>query len=68
MKGAGNSIERGRSEMEIRLCEEKDIEEVGKFYDKVVLYLCETINYPKWRYKSYPSEGDGRSAISLYGE
>lgn len=65
MKGAGNSIERGRREMEIRLCEEKDIEEVGKFYDKVVLYLGETINYPKWRYKSYPSEASVREKVTV---
>ena len=44
MKGAGNSIERGRSEMEIRLCEEHEIEAVGEFYDKVVYHLCNTIN------------------------
>ena len=42
--------------MEIRFCDDKDIIEVGKFYDKVVLYLLETINYPKWEYKIYPSE------------
>ena len=51
--------------MEIRLCEEKDIEEVGKFYDKVVLYLCETINYPKWRYKLYPSEASVREKVTV---
>lgn len=42
--------------MEIRLCSEKDIAAVGTFYDGVVEYLCEAINYPKWTYKEYPSE------------
>lgn len=40
--------------MEIRLCEENDIVEAGKFYDKVVLHLYETVNYPKWEYKNIP--------------
>ena len=30
--------------MEIRLCEEHEIEAVGEFYDKVVYHLCNTIN------------------------
>lgn len=43
--------------MEIKLCNENDIAKVGAFYDDVVKYLCENINYPKWSYKEYPSEG-----------
>ena len=46
--------------MEIRLCEENDIVEAGKFYDRVVLHLYETVNYPKWEYKKYPSEDSVR--------
>lgn len=42
--------------MEIRKCNEKDIAPVGAFYDRVVKFLCENINYPKWTYKEYPSE------------
>lgn len=42
--------------MIIRLCCEEDIAAVGEFYDYVVRYLCEHINYPKWTYKEYPSE------------
>ena len=49
--------------MEIRLCEEHEIEEVGKFYDKVVYHLCNTINYPQWEYKKYPSEDSAREKI-----
>ena len=42
--------------MEIRKCDEADIVSVGAFYDRVVQFLCENINYPKWTYKEYPSE------------
>lgn len=42
--------------MKIQLCSEEDIVAVGAFYDCVVKYLCETINYPKWEYQIYPSE------------
>ena len=51
--------------MEIRLCEENDIIEVGKFYDNVVLHLCETVNYPKWEYKKYPSESSVREKVKI---
>lgn len=50
--------------MEIRKCTEEDITRVGEFYDEVVKYLCENINYPKWTYKEYPSEGFARSATA----
>ena len=46
--------------MEIRLCTKADIVQVGVFYDTVVKYLCEHVNYPKWTYKEYPSEGSVR--------
>ena len=42
--------------MEIRLCQEADIDCVGEFYDRVVLWLEAHINYPKWEYKVYPSK------------
>ena len=47
--------------MQIKLCTEADIVIVGEFYDKAVKYLCENINYPKWTYKEYPSEGSVRA-------
>ncbi|MBQ8280974.1 MAG: GNAT family N-acetyltransferase [Lachnospiraceae bacterium] len=47
--------------MEIKLCTEKDIQAVGRFYDVVVKHLTETINYPKWTYKEYPSEKSVRA-------
>lgn len=49
--------------MYVRLCNENDIVEVGKFYDQVVLYLYKTINYPKWEYKIYPSESSVREKV-----
>jgi len=49
--------------MKVRLCNENDIVEVGKFYDRVVLHLCQTINYPKWKYKVYPSEVSVREKV-----
>lgn len=42
--------------MEIRKCTNRDVEAVGRFYDEVVKYLCDTVNYPKWMYKQYPSK------------
>ena len=41
--------------MEIKKCTEADIQPVTDFYDKTVKWLDEHINYPKWRYKIYPS-------------
>lgn len=46
--------------MIIRKCKEEDITAVGEFYDSVVKYLDENINYPKWEYKCYPSEASVR--------
>ncbi len=40
---------------EVVRCAEKDINAVGAFYDIAVKYLTEHVNYPKWRYKEYPS-------------
>ena len=41
--------------MIIKKCELNDIKEVSNFYDEVILYLDRNINYPKWKYKIYPS-------------
>ena len=40
----------------IQKCNPSDVAAVGAFYDEVVKYLTEHVNYPKWRYKLYPSE------------
>ncbi len=42
--------------MLIRKCREDEIISVGAFYDDVVLWLDNHVNYPKWLYKTYPSE------------
>lgn len=46
--------------MRIRKCTQEDILKVGVFYDEVVQHLEDTINYPKWVYKIYPSEDSVR--------
>ena len=43
-------------DMIIRKCTLQEIPAAGAFYDKVVKTLEETVNYPKWTYKVYPSE------------
>ena len=51
-----DSNDKGTISMEIRKCNANDIAAVGKFYDDVVKYLTEHVNYPRWMYKEYPSE------------
>ncbi len=41
--------------MTIKLCTKNDISTVTEFYDSVTLHLTQTVNYPKWTYKVYPS-------------
>ena len=53
--------------MEIRKCNIEEVEAVGKFYDEVVKNLCDSINYPKWTYKVYPSVDFARQ-MTLAGE
>ncbi len=49
--------------MVIRKCTEEEIVKIGEFYDQVVKYLCENVNYPKWTYKEYPSEPFVRAMV-----
>ena len=51
--------------MIIKKCDTNDILAVGAFYDKVVQYLIDHINYPHWTYKDYPSE---KSAAAMTEE
>lgn len=51
--------------MYIRLCKQDEIECVGSFYDSVVKYLTEHINYPKWTYLVYPSVDYVREMAAL---
>ena len=41
--------------MIIRKCNEEDIIITSEFYDDEIIYLDNHINYPKWKYKLYPS-------------
>ena len=42
--------------MEIHKCGKKEIASAGAFYDRVVIWLDNHINYPKWICGVYPSE------------
>lgn len=44
------------NKMQIRKCREADVVATGTFYDAVVFWLDQHINFPKWMYKIYPSE------------
>lgn len=50
--------------MEIRKALKSEAAQIGAFYDKVVLWLDLHINYPKWIYGVYPSEGSVRKAVN----
>ena len=41
--------------MIIRKCNEEDIIITSEFYDNEIIFLDNHINYPKWKYKIYPS-------------
>lgn len=45
-------------------CNKSHIEPLTEFYDNVTLYLEQTINYPKWRHKAYPSRDSVVTAIA----
>lgn len=45
-----------KNKIEIRKCLEADIVKTGRFYDSVILWLDDHINYPLWVYGVYPSE------------
>ncbi|ORX82886.1 acyl-CoA N-acyltransferase [Anaeromyces robustus] len=49
--------------MEYILCTEDNLDELEEFYNKEVLYLDETINYPKWVYNNYPSRSTIKAVI-----
>ena len=40
----------------IRRCRDSEIKEAGLFYDRVILWLNDHINYPRWIFGTYPSE------------
>ncbi len=49
--------------MYIRKCQNKDIADTSEFYDKIVKYLDEGTNYPRWIYKVYPSEESVKAMV-----
>ena len=54
--------------MEIRKCLESDIARTGEFYDKVVKWLDEHMNYPLWKYRIYPCERYAREMALSGGQ
>ena len=49
--------------MEIIQCQIIHLQELTQFYNKIVIYLDKTINYPKWIYGEYPCEKTIKEAI-----
>ena len=47
--------------VEIQKCGEEDVVRAGAFYDRVVRWLNEHVNYPRWICGVYPSEGSARA-------
>lgn len=53
--------------MRIVRCTMEEFERTAALYDRVMRQLTETVNYPRWTYGVYPSDGTVRAAI-LRGE
>ena len=53
-------VSQTKNKFSIHKSAKADIVAVGAFYDGVVKYLTEHVNYPKWMYKIYPSESYAR--------
>mgnify|MGYP003292709641 CR=1 FL=1 len=49
--------------MHIKKCEDEDIALTAEFYDDIVQYLDNHINYPRWIYKVYPSEDSVKAMV-----
>ena len=49
--------------MHIKKCEDEDIALTAEFYDDIVQYLDDHINYPRWIYKVYPSEDSVKAMV-----
>ena len=50
-----------KEKTDIRKCIESDVSGTGRFYDSVVLWLNDHINYPRWIYRVYPGEQSVRT-------
>lgn len=42
--------------VDIQKCLEVDIARTGQFYDSVILWLNDHVNYPRWIHRVYPNE------------
>ena len=49
--------------IKIRKIREDEIGKVGAFYDECVWALVNSVNYPHWMYKEYPSENSVRASF-----
>lgn len=49
--------------MTVKKCDLSDLKRVANFYDNVMLYLINNVNYPKWTYGVYPCENSVKQAI-----
>ena len=57
-------LRNGVVDIKAEKCTLNDLEAVAALYDKAVLHLTNTVNYPKWEYKVYPSRESVKKAIS----
>lgn len=48
-------------DIRFRKCKDEDIVRVGEFYDEVVHWLDQHVNYPRWLHKVYPAEAGVRA-------
>ena len=49
--------------MHIKKCQKEDIALIAEFYDDIIEYLDNHINYPRWIYKVYPSEDSVKAMV-----
>ena len=49
--------------MHIKKCQKEDIALIAEFYDDIIEYLDNHINYPRWIYKVYPSENSVKAMV-----
>ncbi len=47
----------------VEKCNEQDTVRVGHFYDEIILWLDNNVNYPRWIYKVYPSANSVRTMV-----
>ena len=50
--------------MSFVLCDESHINELAELFNREILYLEQTINYPRWKYGVYPSRESITAAVN----